>query len=62
MTDIVRIVMREGEWAYSKFPHPLVTLDYNAEDKLLAVSAPASGVIVYGNSATVLRDAGEVPA
>ena len=39
-----KITVKEGEWARSEFPHPLVTLDFDAAGKLLAVSAPAESV------------------
>jgi len=28
----------DGVWARSEFPHPLVTLDYDIADKLIAVT------------------------
>ena len=44
MTLYAKIIVNEGEWARSEFPHPLVTLDFDTEGKLLAVSAPAEWV------------------
>jgi hypothetical protein len=42
--DYAKIKVREGEWARSEFPHPLVTLDFDGDGHLLAVSAPARAV------------------
>lgn len=39
-----KINIREGEWVRSEFPHPLVTLDFDSNNNLLAVSAPAESV------------------
>jgi hypothetical protein len=38
MSEPVVIQMREGVWDHSDFPHPLVTLDYDSEENLLAIS------------------------
>ena len=38
--EIQTITFSEGTWARSEFPHPLVTLDFDADGNLLAVSAP----------------------
>lgn len=35
--DVAVIRFRDGEWARSEFPDPLVTLDFNAEGQLLAI-------------------------
>jgi hypothetical protein len=35
----------EGAWDHSEFPHPLVTLDYDKDGNLLAVSTVKSKVI-----------------
>jgi hypothetical protein len=45
---IVKVHVADGQWARSEFPHPLVTLDFSADDKLLAVSCPADSVTSYG--------------
>jgi hypothetical protein len=37
----------EAEWSYSKFPHPLVTVDYDADDKLFKI-------VAVGSMATIL--------
>lgn len=29
----------DAEWAYSKFPHPLITADYDAQDRLIQIVA-----------------------
>lgn len=37
--DVTYIEIRKGKsWAYSKFPHPLVTLDYDKDDALIGIS------------------------
>ena len=41
-SEIQTITFREGVWHHSEFPHPLVTLDFDANGKLLAVSAPGA--------------------
>lgn len=38
---IETITVRPGKWHRSEFPHPLVTLDFDANGNLLAVSAPS---------------------
>ena len=50
MADIIQIVMHDGTWARSEFPHPLITMDYDADGRLLAVSGPADRVRVYGDA------------
>src|SRR5690349_15605806 len=40
--EMATILVREGEWARSEFPHPLVTLDFDKEGRLLSVVAPGS--------------------
>jgi hypothetical protein len=29
----------DAEWAYSKFPHPLITADYDAQHRLIQIVA-----------------------
>lgn len=41
---LYQIIVREGVWDRSEFPHPLVTLDYEADGNLLAVTAPGVSV------------------
>lgn len=38
----------DGTWARSEFPHPLVTIDYDADDNLIGISPAGSriGVIL----------------
>jgi hypothetical protein len=45
--QIVKIKFNEwntGKWAESEFPHPLITIDYDADDNLLAIVAARSKV------------------
>jgi hypothetical protein len=38
--DVLAIALDpDGVWAYSKFPHPLVTADYDADDRLIGIVA-----------------------
>lgn len=38
--DIFSVVIdAEAEWHHSKFPHPLITIDYDAQDKPIQVVA-----------------------
>lgn len=37
--NVTKVMLNhEAEWHHSEFPHPLVTLDFDAEDKLIGVS------------------------
>jgi hypothetical protein len=37
-SEVVRYVNEpEGKWARSEFPHPLVTVDYDADDNVISI-------------------------
>jgi hypothetical protein len=44
--DAVEVIRLDAKWSYSKFPNPLVTLDYDAEDNLIAISVIGKGLKV----------------
>jgi hypothetical protein len=55
--EIQTITFSEGTWARSEFPHPLVTLDFDADGNLLAVSAPG---IINGEAVSLASEAADL--
>lgn len=39
MTDVFTLVVRDGDWDHSRFPHPLITIDYDAADNPIQIQA-----------------------
>lgn len=52
MTDLVHIAFQpNAEWDHSRFPHPLVTADYDAGGRLIGITA--AGPMAKNLDATV---------
>lgn len=54
----VSVVAHEGYTARSEFPHPLVTLDYDADGKLLEVTVIGGDLRVHTETGDAISIAG----
>lgn len=56
----------DAEWAYSKFPHPLITADYDEHDRLIQIVAVGRAAVdplqaLRGSIDELLRTTDDAP-